>query len=632
MYGKAHFALGAFADERVTSRLQDCEQMNQGTLPSGPNPARARYRSPFGAHGSSGQLAQFLGDQLPQAIENYLKALKYCPIYADEAVPRFLYLFFDIGRHLIKPKPGPSPVPNPLGLQSGRQFDVLLSAIEQPFDRCVPEITPAVWLNAITQLISRIEQPDGGHLEPRLFRLITFALLDYPMAVFWHLMSAKHSMSPERNVKFDKLFVRCVDNCLTAKREELTRLEFHFEGVTKELIKLSGLRPGQETKGLKARDDCPVLLDLLVNCGLLMPLCSTLNAKSGVLPPSAPVITGLSETIAVIPSLQRPKRVAFLSSGGDRYQYLVKRDDDLRKDMRMMEFAVFVNGILSRDRQCRQRALSIATFAVVCLNEQCGIIEWVEHTRAFRDIVEGVLREKQLLMPTIDLVGLLFADGDQIDSVTLDEKYHNFVDIVLPNMPPVLHLWFVSRFKEMREWLQARITYTRSVAVWSLMGYFLGLGDRHAENILVNENTGACVHVDFSCLFDKAKSLRIPEKVPFRLTQNLVDGMGVMGTEGCLSTAARLVMETLRTKRQKVVAVLQTLVSDPLVEWKRGGTPESLEHQARLTLDEIDGRLRGVSEDRSAIRSPECVVRELIEQATDKRNLSRMFIGWQAYL
>jgi Phosphatidylinositol 3- and 4-kinase len=31
------------------------------------------------------------------------------------------------------------------------------------------------------------------------------------------------------------------------------------------------------------------------------------------------------------------------------------------------------------------------------------------------------------------------------------------------------------------------------------------LGDRHCENILLDSNTGDVVHVDFNCLFDKAR-------------------------------------------------------------------------------------------------------------------------------
>ena len=43
---------------------------------------------------------------------------------------------------------------------------------------------------------------------------------------------------------------------------------------------------------------------------------------------------------------------------------------------------------------------------------------------------------------------------------------------------------------------------------------------------------GETVHVDFDCLFEKGESFDWPEKVPFRLTHNLVDAFGVTGVEG----------------------------------------------------------------------------------------------------
>ena len=59
-----------------------------------------------------------------------------------------------------------------------------------------------------------------------------------------------------------------------------------------------------------------------------------------------------------------------------------------------------------------------------------------------------------------------------------------------------------------------------------------GLGDRHAENIMFDQMTGEIVHVDFDCLFEKGESFEWPERVPFRLTHNLVDAFGVTGVEG----------------------------------------------------------------------------------------------------
>lgn len=43
----------------------------------------------------------------------------------------------------------------------------------------------------------------------------------------------------------------------------------------------------------------------------------------------------------------------------------------------------------------------------------------------------------------------------------------------------------------------------------SMVGYILGLGDRHGENILFDSTCGDCVHVDFNCLFNRVNFVLI---------------------------------------------------------------------------------------------------------------------------
>ena len=62
----------------------------------------------------------------------------------------------------------------------------------------------------------------------------------------------------------------------------------------------------------------------------------------------------------------------------------------------------------------------------------------------------------------------------------------------------VSELTFLSYFRYM-----ARVAYCRTSAVISMVGFILGLGDRHGENILFDATNGDCMHVDFNCLFDK---------------------------------------------------------------------------------------------------------------------------------
>lgn len=96
------------------------------------------------------------------------------------------------------------------------------------------------------------------------------------------------------------------------------------------------------------------------------------------------------------------------------------------------------------------------------------------------------------------------------------------------------------------------------------------LGDRHGENILLDSKNGDCVHVDFNCLFFKGTTFEKPEKVPFRLTHNMSDAMGITRHEGVFRRVCELTLHLLRSHRETLMSVLETFIYDPLVEWSSG--------------------------------------------------------------
>ena len=88
-------------------------------------------------------------------------------------------------------------------------------------------------------------------------------------------------------------------------------------------------------------------------------------------------------------------------------------------------------------------------------------------------------------------------------------------------------LWLKSANSD--AWLDRRSNYTRSLAVTSMVGYILGLGDRHPSNLLLDRVTGKVVHIDFGDCFEVAMHRdKFPEKVPFRLTRMLTHAMEVI--------------------------------------------------------------------------------------------------------
>jgi len=128
-------------------------------------------------------------------------------------------------------------------------------------------------------------------------------------------------------------------------------------------------------------------------------------------------------------------------------------------------------------------------------------------------------------------------------------------------------LWLKSANSE--HWLERRATYTRSLAVNSMVGHILGLGDRHPSNLLLERSTGKVVHIDFGDCFEVAMHReKFPEKVPFRLTRMLTHAMEVSGIEGSFRNTCEITMQVLRDNKESLMAVLEAFVYDPLINWR----------------------------------------------------------------
>jgi len=128
-------------------------------------------------------------------------------------------------------------------------------------------------------------------------------------------------------------------------------------------------------------------------------------------------------------------------------------------------------------------------------------------------------------------------------------------------------LWLQSRTAEV--WLERRTEFTRSLALMSMVGYILGLGDRHCSNLMLDRQSGKIIHIDFGDCFEVAMHRdKFPERIPFRLTRMLTTAMGVSGIEGNFRSTCESVMRVLRENKESLMAVLEAFVYDPLISWR----------------------------------------------------------------
>ena len=408
---------------------------------------------------------------------------------------------------------------------------------------------------------------------------------------------------------------------------------------------------------------------------------------------SIPTFSNFDPDFSIAGGISAPKIISLRASDGSRHKMLLKGgNDDLRQDSIMEQVFEQVSNLLRDHRETRRRQLGIRTYKVIPLTPNVGIIEFVQNTIPLH---EYLLPAHQRYFPKDYKPTRCRKDIGDAQSKPLAQRMQAY-KTVCEHFHPVMRFFFMEHFLDPDEWFDKRRNYSRSTAAISILGHVLGLGDRHGHNILLDEESGEVVHIDLGVAFEAGRVLPVPEVVPFRLTRDLVDGMGLTGVEGVFRRCCNFTLEALRLEQASIMTILDVLRYDPLYSWSvsplrlarmqeqqeldalaaaeqksdnasvAGGdhaAPTSTRASSVVPLATagpgqrsgmggttayasiaMAGNRRDVNEPGEADRaltvvarklgkrlSGEATVNELIQQATDEKNLACLYSGWAAY-
>lgn len=357
---------------------------------------------------------------------------------------------------------------------------------------------------------------------------------------------------------------------------------------------------------------------------------STLFPLSVCVPGKTVMINSIKDEIHVFTSLQAPKKIVLVGEDGVSYPMIVKFKDDLRKDSRVMDLDLLINKLfadlsfqknnkidgkdISKNDDITKNTLNfnssyyadnyyIRNYNVIPFTHDSGIIEFLPNLRSLKDICLSYYYN-------INEIAIRFKNQKRIGIANMPKLLEYF--------KPILNKHFKQSFLDPCIYYRNRENYTKTYAIMCVIGWFIGLGDRHAENTHFDTLTGDTVHVDLNCIFDKAKTLAIPEKVPFRLTQNILDGFGILATSGTFKHTMRHTLSLLKNNKDAILANLLSFVFDPLFEWARK------KNEPKRIIEALAAKLDYEDEDE--------VIDQLIAEATSHENLAAMYIGWMAFL
>uniref|UniRef100_A0A8C3U3C7 non-specific serine/threonine protein kinase n=1 Tax=Catharus ustulatus TaxID=91951 RepID=A0A8C3U3C7_CATUS len=382
--------------------------------------------------------------------------------------------------------------------------------------------------------------------------------------------------------------------------------------------------------------------------------------------------TGQYENLVTISSFKRefrlaggmnlPKIIDCVGSDGKERRQLVKGRDDLRQDAVMQQVFQMCNTLLQQNTETRKRKLNIRRYKVVPLSQRSGVLEWCSGTTPIGEFLvnaeEGAHKRYRPKDFSSYQCHKIMLDAQKKHS---EEKYKIFMEIC-EKFQPVFRYFCMEKFVDPAVWFEKRLAYTRSVATSSIVGYILGLGDRHVQNILIDEQTAELVHIDLGVAFEQGKILPTPETVPFRLTRDIVDGMGITGVEGVFRRCCEKTMAVMRNSQEALLTIVEVLLYDPLFDWtmnplkalylqqrpedeadmnstlgtdpqepkRKASDDQSFNKVAERVLMRLQEKLKGVEE--GTVLSVGGQVNLLIQQAMDPKNLSRLFPGWKPWV
>lgn len=529
------------------------------------------------------------------------------------------------------------------------------------------------WINQIASKLSYDESSFQKLLIKILIRLLTEVPYDSIYALVNILMyednsihndrklnqkvvAAKRIISKVKQLSNTEFFKRHIDFALQFSTKAVELAMEKYDVKTK-MLDLETLKIGQYWLHELPFQNLPLPT---LSCDI----CGYENVKT-----KRPYITKVVNKVEISSSgISLPKIVTFILSDGSRHKALFKAsNDDLRQDAIMEQVFRQVNSILGRDETLTNNNLTIRTYQVVPLGPRAGIIEFVANSMSLHQILIDLHAKDPISF------GQARRIMKSVQNKSNGERLKVYKDII-KEIKPQLHNFFFKSFLNPDDWYQAKKRYIKSVATVSIVGYILGLGDRHLNNILIDSSTGEVIHIDLGIAFDQGRLLTIPELVPFRLTRDIVIGFGITGVNGLFRSNCERVYSVLRANSDKVMCVLNILKWDPLYSWvmspvkKHKHILEMGESDVSFAADPLlDSNLQPISKNESVCTlnddkygrinesldnenkeaqralvtveeklyahglSVEATVQDLIQEATNESNLAVIFFGWSPF-
>lgn len=492
-----------------------------------------------------------------------------------------------------------------------------------------------LWLCAVSHLASKCFAIEKSPISRYLSQILCRLVYDYPYHVLHTILMYEY----EKNGSEVRDFLRSIYSAKTRRDEATSKLREIVEAMRmahsayREIAKLK-VKDNIHLQRVEV-DGKPMIRwpqDLKIfKCNLTKLPIHTISQKIGA--PGDLSTTNLitwrswKDVFTLADGLSSPIIWEIEGSDGRWYKTVWKKED-VRQDVLVEQMFDVTNNMLEK------RALR--TYNVVPLDTECGIIEFCGGTVSLKELLCGASRKGGLhkdLFP--DEVSAIDVSGAmrQVQQESTETRRRVFKD-VCQQYSPVFRHFFYQNFPTAHIWRQKIAAYRQSLATWSVVCYIVGLGDRHASNILFDRNECTFVHIDLGMILEYSKrTLPVPEQVPFRISRDVLDPLLIEGIEnGQLAEDCVRIMEKLKENGKVILGVASALLRETMSNFRdaeqQPGRPSYI---SEMAIGRLRDKLRG-TDDGVTAQPSDLQIRRLLRDSTNSDYLSRMFCGWMPFL
>lgn len=344
---------------------------------------------------------------------------------------------------------------------------------------------------------------------------------------------------------------------------------------------------------------------------------------------SYPYLDRIEDTLTILNSQQHPRCIYMYDQKGIKWKFLLKGDEDLRVDQRIMKFFGLINTLLKTNRNTIDLNVSILKYSITPLTPNTGLISWVTGADTFQQLVYNY-RSNRDIRNTIDIdIATQFCGN--INLLSAMQKYEVFDLVKSQTKANEIREMLWLRAPAPSIWLERNQNFTISTALMSMAGYVIGLGDRHPSNIMVQNHTGRVVHIDFGDSFEVTmKRKGFPERVPFRMTRMIVNALDGGCVSGLFRRSCEDILWVLRDNQSSIIAQLEVFVHEPIFHAHDSGTVNG--NSQKGILERIACKLSGADPIKEGEPKVEYDVSQqvgiLVSIASDPHEYVRHYVGW----